>query len=541
MKDRAYLFLETDRCVYRYELKKELTLIGRAPECDIVIREENVQPRHAQISFADDTYVLRPLDGSEVLVDEQDVDVNRELFSGNQIAIGHADILFARDNLESPTTVHLLVRQGDDVPFGFWSSKSTIVIGSHDADLQINSPLISPEHAIVENFCVGGQFLVDLRSERGTSLNGEMVTSRKRIKDGDHLTMGSVQAVVQIFEDSRSIQKVFGDGRALLDSKMSVGEGGTPGYPYRLPRNPNQRYQEDAMQPVVASTPLRADRRPVSESHRIGISRGVQTGLSTGERPIPKVPTNHGPPARGSSRSGLGTGTVDYSPGSGEENESFGRRRGPVNTRVTKDRGGEPWYLPNSDRSAREQLPRPIIRARGDKVPGEKKLVPRRIYSKKEAEESRSKKDEISAGTVVRKRPSASRPRSSSSSSRKPETTERAGRPNIVQQGDRSHWYMPDAKANSKEAKRPRLSGYDDQAWYLPGQSGRRSENPPKSSPDRSGGDAWYLPEGGGPPRNSDEALARKSPSPSASGFKPADEEAPGKSGSTREFNERDY
>ncbi|MBT9559289.1 MAG: FHA domain-containing protein, partial [Myxococcales bacterium] len=135
MSGRAYLFLEADRRVYRCQFTKDLTLIGSASDADIIIRDSQVLPQHAQIAMSGTTFTLRRIDRSEVRVDGVRIEGPHELVAGERIGIGDTEILFVREEKLSPVCLELVVERPGDVPVGFWTAKSTVTIGRERGDL----------------------------------------------------------------------------------------------------------------------------------------------------------------------------------------------------------------------------------------------------------------------------------------------------------------------------------------------------------------------------------------------------------------------
>lgn len=61
----------------------------------------------------------------------------------------------------------------------------------------LDDPLVSPVHAVIENHCRYGRFLVDAKSQRGTALNGRVVVARRFLTDGDRITVGNTRIEVR--------------------------------------------------------------------------------------------------------------------------------------------------------------------------------------------------------------------------------------------------------------------------------------------------------------------------------------------------------
>ena len=191
----AYLFMRAGERVYRFTFSKEVTTIGCAKGNDIVIFDSSVADTHCCIRIRGGAWSVSPLRGA-VHVDDQLVRQFAPLSSGSRLRIGGEEILFV---LEQDTTdvVHLLIHAPGKAPLGMWTRRSTIVIGGERGDVVLDDPLVSPVHAVIENHCAHGRFLVDAKSERGTALNGRAVVARRYLKDGDRITVGNTSIEVR--------------------------------------------------------------------------------------------------------------------------------------------------------------------------------------------------------------------------------------------------------------------------------------------------------------------------------------------------------
>ncbi len=407
MKGRAFLFLEAGRRVYRCQFTKDLTLIGSDRSNDIVIRDESVEESHAQISRARDIYTLRPLGEAEVRVDGDEVEAGYELMNGNRIEIGDTDILFAREMLQAPTTVHLLIRKPGEPPMGFWTSKSTVVIGRERGDIIVDDPLLSKVHTIVENFCDGGQFLLDARSERGTGLNGESIEARHRLVDGDIITIGGIE--IEFRCDPFGSDDAQDAGRLAQERIGSLRKAGAFRQvasdidgPSEAPRNPYQRYPSalpDADPPPVDQSrgyPSDTDSREriprrARDRGSMDLKSGVETGIvnvrkaargdrARGRRPQrvdSQIPSERPPAPRRPDPGYEAEDLPNFKPrphwgDPGKRSKGFGDRPNEMDTRISLGNADDSglWYMPGGEPvGPSKQLAKPIIRARGDKVP----------------------------------------------------------------------------------------------------------------------------------------------------------------------------
>ena len=70
--------------------------------------------------------------------------------------------------------------------------KSSIIIGRVDADLMLDYPDASRNHALIEILSEKNMFLKDLESTNGTILNGNKITV-ERLSDGDEIEIGNTR------------------------------------------------------------------------------------------------------------------------------------------------------------------------------------------------------------------------------------------------------------------------------------------------------------------------------------------------------------
>ncbi|MFT5433499.1 MAG: pSer/pThr/pTyr-binding forkhead associated (FHA) protein [Myxococcota bacterium] len=433
MKGRAFLFLESGRRVYRCQFTKNLTIIGSQDSNDIVIRDDSVAAEHAQISRADDAYTLRPLHNSELRVDGDDIESAYELINGDRIEIGNTDILFVREQAESPTTIHLIIRRGSEPPMGFWTSRSTVTIGRERGDIIIDDPLLSKVHAVIENFCDGGHFIIDARSERGTGLNGESLDARHRLVDGDTISLGSVEIEFR----SKPYDHPTGRDAARLaaeriDRLRQQGSPDAVAAPAQssIPRNPYQRYPSS----LPASSAVPTPKRP----GRLDMRSGVTTGISEA-RPRSAEPSVGNVRPSGGHNS---PAPALHEPRPAGQSRGFGNRseqKTQISSAGNRPRTGR-WYLPDG-----QSAPHPV--------------VPR------------------TAENSEPNRPRIRRPDPEPRPPQRPGSTSPHSRPQRQPSGE----LIPKGEIAPKRGA---------ERWYAPGDRKRPTPKP------TGGGGAWYLPDG---------------------------------------------
>jgi pSer/pThr/pTyr-binding forkhead associated (FHA) protein len=417
-KSRAFLFLESDGRVYRCQLTKAMTLIGSAPENDIVIHDESVHARHAQVSCANNSYTLRPLECTDLKVDGEDVEGRWELANGQQLHIGELVVLFGREQKESSAAIHLLIRRPNEPPMGFWTTKSTLLIGREKGDLILDDPQLSRVHTVIENFCEQGQFLLDARSESGTSLNGELINSRRRLKDGDLLQLGAVEIEFR----SQPFESPSGkDAAQLLDEFRRNRAHERP----LSPKSPMETH----------SDPVKAAPRSLTNQVRLGLSNRA---ISPDSKEVKALQAKARPPLVG-----------------------FGDRRSELDTRLNQNKDGL-WYLPPGESEAIRvdgSEGKAIIKAARDKAP-------------EEPIEATVEWDRAQAEGENRRAAEARR------AMHRAKTVPPAGEdigPG-ARLGSEDRWYVPEG--NSAKAKRRRDSHLP---WYLPANAQADAEIPESS------------------------------------------------------------
>lgn len=527
MSGRAYLFLEADRRVYRCQFTKDLTLIGSASDADIIIRDSQVLPQHAQIAATGTTFTLRRIDRSEVRVDGVRIEGPHELVAGERIGIGDTEILFVREEKLSPVCLELVIERPGDVPVGFWTAKSTVTIGRERGDLILDDPLLSRVHCVIENYCEGGQFLLDARSERGTALNGVAIDTRHLLKVGDVIQIGNIRVVVGIKTALHAPSAL--SSAAAQDRVAALRDRGDPDAPPRgdpskaVPRNPYQRYPSE-VSPDPAPPALHG-------SHESGVPRrgsvDLRSGVSTGivdpslarrlrsrdpdaaPRPAPADPS---PAPRAGRREPEALPRFEARPGWGDPAKNAPSARGfdDVSTRishvgneVSRERGSGLWYLPQGSRAAPTDSPRPIIRPRGDMLPPEPPTAswdaPPRAPTSAAYDEPGPVPE--SRRPIIR-RPSPAGPpefRGPTSSSaqphvrneapdltigRQPEPVPSSRRADGSRHGESRHADPPRSSSGDRDA----LGARAGERWYTPEHAGARQER-------RPGEPMYYLPE----------------------------------------------
>jgi len=93
----------------------------------------------------------------------------------------------------------LVVTAGEqlDQDFRVHTGKNVIGKGSK-ADVLIKDAYLSEKHALLE-FTEDGYVLSDLKSKRGTELNGKPVEAERSLRDGDRIKVGNTELKFRTF------------------------------------------------------------------------------------------------------------------------------------------------------------------------------------------------------------------------------------------------------------------------------------------------------------------------------------------------------
>ncbi len=191
----GYLLLEAGNRVYRCQLTRDLLTFGSAPGNDIIIRDDLVLARHAQISHAAGVFTLRPLDDAEVRQNGAIVRGPVSLEHADRITLGDTEMLFARDLLEAPCATWLVIRRPGEPGSAYATRRQVLTIGRDHGELSLQDPAIARSQCQIETYAPGATYVVDTRSERGTFVNDERIDARRRLSDGDVIRIGNTKLI----------------------------------------------------------------------------------------------------------------------------------------------------------------------------------------------------------------------------------------------------------------------------------------------------------------------------------------------------------
>ncbi|HEX6564630.1 MAG TPA: FHA domain-containing protein [Chthoniobacterales bacterium] len=179
---------------------EESVTIGRSTEADLVLSHPEVSRRHCRIFVQDGVFLIEDL-GSQrgTVVNGSPITGQVQLTSGDQITLGPVVIGFGKgpagqapsvgeaqvgEALGAPGTVVYEKQTVDRIPL----TKRLVFGRSQEVDVQLNDPMVSRRHAVVEESADGFRVL-DLYSRAGSFVNGRRFDEHQLII-GDQLQVG---------------------------------------------------------------------------------------------------------------------------------------------------------------------------------------------------------------------------------------------------------------------------------------------------------------------------------------------------------------
>jgi len=174
-------------------------VIGRSTETDLVLSHPEVSRRHCRITAQDGVFLIEDL-GSQrgTVLNGSPITSQVQLSPGDQIALGPVVIGFGKSPVGQPSVGEASIGEALGVPGTVVYAKQTVdrlplskrlVFGrSQEVDVQLNDPMVSRRHAVVEENADGFRVL-DLYSRAGSFVNGRRFDEHQLII-GDQIQLG---------------------------------------------------------------------------------------------------------------------------------------------------------------------------------------------------------------------------------------------------------------------------------------------------------------------------------------------------------------
>ena len=177
-------------------------VIGRHPECDIVLTVDGVSGKHCMVTQQGNIWLLEDLKSSNgVFVNGNRISSPRQITSNDQITLG-LSCPFPWDKLEPTkapvygTTYEPKGKVTQSKPSAVITAVppakgDSLIIGRNSScDQVIAEPMVSARHAKIK-WVTNGAIIEDLGSSNGTFVNGVKVDQPTLIKAGDIIGLGS--------------------------------------------------------------------------------------------------------------------------------------------------------------------------------------------------------------------------------------------------------------------------------------------------------------------------------------------------------------
>ena len=281
--EAAYLFVEDDGRVLRFQLHQSDVRIGRDQSNDIWIDNPAVRPQTCLVYQRDGAHHLKVYDGAKVLLNGQAVRGLNRLYSGDRMGVGDRELLYARDDAPAQVAVGLTVMLDGVVQYGLTYRRTRVRIGRRNADLVLDDATVADEHLVIESYSDHGWFAFDVSKGGGTFVNGLAVEERCRLHDGDVIQLGRVMLRMHLLP-----VEAFG---LLLAAPLPE----RPKVPIAAPK-PMDRSPAQRMDPSAASARSRqADGRAVAGGF-VRSHHNANAAMPLAEPP-PPVPVAQRPPA----------------------------------------------------------------------------------------------------------------------------------------------------------------------------------------------------------------------------------------------------
>ena len=140
---------EGEKAGQRWMIQRDLVVLGRGSECDLLLPERQVSRQHVRIKHIDDQYVLEDLDSKNgTWVNGQQLKGERVLHDGDEIQIALAvKMIFVESEATAP------IKLGDNALKNTGQSKLHLDRDSRRvfiANREIDPPLSLPQYRLLE-------------------------------------------------------------------------------------------------------------------------------------------------------------------------------------------------------------------------------------------------------------------------------------------------------------------------------------------------------------------------------------------------------
>lgn len=160
-------------------------IAGSGDDNEIILQGQDVLGQHAKLTLSPDGLYVTPIKQSPISVNGHAISESTLLDDGDWLSLGSC--LFQINFPDHPQ----VFTQSATPPSRPQNQSGILTIGRlPECDLEIASPLVSREHARL--YCrPAGVEIEDLHSSNGTFVNGQRLSGRVRLKQGDRVSIAS--------------------------------------------------------------------------------------------------------------------------------------------------------------------------------------------------------------------------------------------------------------------------------------------------------------------------------------------------------------
>jgi ABC-type multidrug transport system ATPase subunit/pSer/pThr/pTyr-binding forkhead associated (FHA) protein len=213
-------------------------MVGRSSSSNIVLPLSNISGFHVQLLMNDlgDIFLIDQNSTNGTFVNGQKIHPGATIKISNKDIVNLAktdvvQIVFNPDHFDTGQLSEPNYQSHEDTKastnlYSKLREKSVVYIGrDNDADIQLNHPNVSRQHALIEKKGDGIYFIKDLGSTNGTFVNGRRITSSTSFTDKDTILIGRFKLTLsgatkdlsqEIAIRADHIQKIFSNGKVGL-------------------------------------------------------------------------------------------------------------------------------------------------------------------------------------------------------------------------------------------------------------------------------------------------------------------------------------
>lgn len=208
------MLLQQNTIVFRSSFTRAITstdltagkeyFVGGSPNSDLILQGQDIEEQHAKLVLSSNGLYVMPIGQAKVSINGHLINDKTLLSDGDWLSLGSS--LFQVNFPYTPAIVH-----PNTVPAQ--AQLGVLTVGRMpECDLEIASPMVSREHAKL--YCGHqGVDIEDLQSTNGTFVNGQLITGRVRLKQGDRVSFSSFAFVFT----GQSLEPIDTSGRIRIE------------------------------------------------------------------------------------------------------------------------------------------------------------------------------------------------------------------------------------------------------------------------------------------------------------------------------------